>query len=355
MIFNPGMGKIYDTAFFLTDYFYDVYTEKKYLSVYEDTDFMIKCLHFLRERTDKLPDYLSPFALVRPDGNSSLIKFLQEVGENYAENLDLETVNNLFINEKESLFNIFIKTIFGDDADISEFRKNPAYFITEMEELSDSSEFKLKVTYILNDFDYAVKVLADYFNRIYNHVSELHKKYEKEILYAFEQIKSGLNLELYSQEFSYSPEKYEETYVAIPLVNQFAVSCHVKRNKAFMLLGYRHTGCFWNRGQTKPVDAKRFIVTAGNDIRVDLIDLIAKYGKITISTLSKIMDIPITTVGRHVGGLRNDNIIYISKRDGLQLFYSINTAYFKRLKNSFDNYVDKTVALAEKNKNKQKD
>lgn len=353
MVLNPEMGRIYDTAYFLTDYFYDVYTEKKFLSVYEDTEFMIKCLHFVRERTEKLPGFLSPFALVRPDGDSTLISFLQNVGEKYAENLDLETVNLFFKDEKETLFNIFIKNIFGDDADVSRFRKNPEYFINEMEGLSDSAEFKLKVTYILNDFDYAVKVLADYFNIVYNYVSDLHKKYEKEILYVFEQIKSGLNLELYSQEFSYSLEKYTETYVAIPLINQFAVSCYVKDNKAFMLLGFRHTECFWNLGKTKPVDAKRFVVTAGNDIRVELIDLIAKHGKITISTLAKIMDIPITTVGRHVGGLRNDNIIYISKRDGLQLFYSINTAYFKHLKLSFDNYVDKTIALAEKNKNKQ--
>ena len=349
MIYNSDAGKLYDTAFFFTDYFCNEYTEKKFLSVYEDTEFMIKCLRFVRERTEKIPDFLAPFAAVKSENISPVMQFYKTESEKHGVTLDIYALKSLFRTEKDVFFDIFIKSLFGNAIKTAELKKDPQKYIKTMESLDESDDFKLKISYILNDFDYALSVLAEQFEKVYCTVNELHRIYEKEIAYTFEQIKSGLNLELYMQEFSYSPEKYEETYVAIPLLNQFAIYCRMKDSKAYMLLGFRHTECFWNLGQTKPVDAKRFIVTAGNGTRMEIIDLIAKNGKITISSLAKIMDIPITTVGRHVSGLRNDNIIYISKRDGLQLFYSINTAYFKRLKLSIEDYIDTTVSLAERN------
>lgn len=348
MTLNFDAAKLYDTAFFFTDYFCKNYTEKKILSVYEDTEFMIKCLQFVRERAEKISEFLAPFAEVKSENLSALMQFLKMEEEKQDCKLDIDGVKRLIKTERDEFLDIFVRSIFGDEINAGEIKNDAPKYIKTMETLDATDDFKLKISYILNDFDYALAVLAEEFKKIYSTVNELHRRYEKEIAYAFEQIKSGLNLELYMQEFSYSPEKYEYTSVSIPLLNQFEVYCRLKDNKAFMLLGFRHTECFWNLGQTKPVDAKRFVVTAGNDMRMDIIDLIAKNGKITISSLAKIMSIPITTVGRHVSGLRNDNIIYISKRDGLQLFYSINTAYFKRLKLSFDEYVDKTVSLAEK-------
>jgi DNA-binding transcriptional ArsR family regulator len=353
MVFNPEAGKIFDTAFYFTDYYYRDFASSKYISVYEDTEFMLKCLIFIRERTETMPDFLAPLASVNPGGTSPLLKFLKDERRKIDGNFDLNTVKKLFKNEKNEFYNIFVNHMFGNDLNIDELKTDAKLFMTKMDSLDKPADFKLKIAYILNDFDYAISVLAECFEKIYETVSELHAKYEKEILYTFEQINSGANLELYMQEFKYVPEKFTETTVGITLLNQFELFCSFNGSKAYMILGYRHTECFWNMGKAKTVDAKKFVITAGNDIRMDLIDLIAKNGKITISTLSKIMGVPITTVGRHVSGLRNDNIIYISKRDGLQLFYSINTSYFKRLKSAFDDYVDKTLTIANRSKNKQ--
>ena len=350
MRYDSDFGKTYDAAFFLTDCFFADFTEKNILSVYEDTDFMKKCLSFLRERIHDIPDILEPFAAVNSSDLSPVTEFLETERTNRSDRIDINTFKKLLAEDRDLFFDVFVKNIFGSDENAAGIKGDAERYIKAMDGLNKPAEFKLKLAYILNDFGYAVSVLCDCLGEIYKAVDELHSSCEKEILYAFEQIQSDLNKDVYSRELSFRPENSAKTVVSISLVNQFAVFNCFNGKKSVMLLGYKHMECFWNNGSSDKVDARRFIVTAGNETRIEIIDLIAEHGEITISTLAKIMNIPITTVGRHVSGLRNDNIIYISKRDGLQLFYSINTAFFRRLKVSLGEYADKTVNLANSHK-----
>ena len=350
MKYNSEPSKIYDVSFWLMDHYFPEQTKKTFFSVFEDTVFMRKCLEEVTEKIDKIPDLLAPFAFSENGTTSALLVFLNKEFCHHQENITLDLFLDDLLNNKNELYKSFISVIFGKQYEENDLLKDTSEYIKAIEDIYAPIDIKLKTSLILNDFDYAVGILAETVKKVYDVVEELYLAYDKEIQYIYGQIRNEYNIELYKKAFDYSEENFDETIVSIPLLNQFVVLHNFHEKNAFLLLGYKHIESFWNKGNTKTVDPRRFIITSGNDTRIEILDLIAQHGKITISSLAKIMDIPITTVGRHVSSLRNDNIIFISHRDGLQLFYSINTCYFKRLKIAMVDYIDEMVRLAKKNK-----
>ena len=57
-------------------------------------------------------------------------------------------------------------------------------------------------------------------------------------------------------------------------------------------------------------------------------DAILKAEEMTLSQLSKSLKTSPTTLLRHVEVLLNSRIIYINRRDGLQIFYKVNSQAF---------------------------
>ena len=58
----------------------------------------------------------------------------------------------------------------------------------------------------------------------------------------------------------------------------------------------------------------------------------------TASDLSRSTGIPVTTVLRHIDALTEDYLLSVSRRKGLQIFYTLNREYIGKARRKADRY-----------------
>ena len=191
------------------------------------------------------------------------------------------------------------------------------------------AEFKLQVSLLIGNFSYAISAFTGLLKNTYMHVDLLHRKYQKEIDEEFVQIQSEPNRKLYEDEFKYSAEKYDDALVSVSLLNQFLVFDLGKEEESInLLLGIRHEMALDSTRTFQTLTLTQFLVACGNDFRVKILYAISEAGEMTLSQLSKALKTSPTTLLRHVEVLLDNRIIYIHRRDGLQIFYKVNSKAF---------------------------
>ena len=73
---------------------------------------------------------------------------------------------------------------------------------------------------------------------------------------------------------------------------------------------------------------------------MNIIKALNKRGELTASQLSQTLGCPVTTTIRHIDYLRNNNLIFMSRREGLQIFYKLNLKLFRKMKGELDSLLD---------------
>ena len=182
-------------------------------------------------------------------------------------------------------------------------------------------------------------------------VKNLHKKYEKEIYTKIGQIENEATSHLYQKLLKVEFHELFSSTISICLLNQHLVfGSYSEINGLFILLGYLFDQSFAEQFDATDIPVDEFIVSCGNEIRLKIIDMIAKHGELTTTQLAKQLDIPVTTVIRHINMLNNSKIIYIHKRDGLQIFYKLNIDLFKKMQTILNNKFDEITGVYHESK-----
>ena len=214
-------------------------------------------------------------------------------------------------------------------------------YIDALELLDAPLEFKLRVAMLFGDFDHAIKVFLPLFKRVYASIDDLNKKFEHEIALRFEQIKSNTNLQTYKNFLKYDESQFDSTEVSVCLLNQYFAYSKSCKKKFFLLLGYKHEESLEDQScNTNSISIEQFAVCCGNELRLRIINALYKNDELTISQIAQLLDYPITTTIRHINQLRNYNLIFVSKRDGLQIFYKLNIKLFKKMQGKLNNLFD---------------
>ena len=184
-------------------------------------------------------------------------------------------------------------------------------------------------------------MLVPIFKQVYLSVEELNKKYEREIASRFEQIQSATNVKTYQNFLEYDESLFDSTEISVCLLNQYFV-CHTRNDdEFFMMLGFRHEEALEKQfDYANTISVEKFIICCGNELRMNIIKALNERGELTASQLSQTLDCPVTTTIRHIDYLRNYNLIFMSRREGLQIFYKLNLKLFKRMKSELDSLLD---------------
>ena len=344
MIYNPNAGKIYDTIFFFVEYFNKEETSNYFNKVREDVSLVYEYYNEIKAGVTEIPPLLFPFFYIRSESASALTAFftyktdfqcvtLDSFINRIKENTDIlykETVNSIFFNIFDSEDKKFIPL----DA--------PEDYIDAINALDLPFYFKLQVSLLFGNFNYAVSVLTDYLKIVYSHVNELHDKYANNIDIEFQQIHTGYNIRLYKNALNYDKDRFQEsTTISISLLNQFIIYDNKKYD--FFLLGLKHEESILDRHNESKATSDNFIIICGSEIRMKIIHALIDINEMTVSQIAKYLDCPASTLTRHIDALLNNGIITITKREGLQIYYRLNVSFFKRIKINLDNLFEEII------------
>lgn len=330
MEFNPIIGKIYDSVFFFYEYYNSDVIERDFYNKYDDHEFMMGCYSQIKENITP-PEFLRP--LFYCDKLNSTI-----ISEFFAEEIDFstDTIDSFCDKLLRSVDILYQRTL---DRIFSDYQKDktkaiyplvaPAGYLEAINNLKMDAEFKLQVSLLIGNFSYAISAFTGLLKNTYLHVDLLHRKYQQEIDEEFVQIQSESNRKLYEEEFQYGTEQYDDAIIGISLLNQFILMDSGKEEKSInLLLGIRHEMALDSTRTFQTLTLTQFLVACGNDFRVKILYAISEAGEMTLSQLSKALKTSPTTLLRHVEVLLENRIIYIHRRDGLQIFYKVNSKAF---------------------------
>lgn len=330
MEFNPNVGKIYDSVFFFYEYYNSDVIERDFYNEYDDHEFMMRCYSQIKENITP-PEFLRPLFYCNKSSSTIISEF-------FAEEIDFstDTIDSFCDKLLRSVDILYQRTL---DRIFSDYQKDktkaiypsvaPAGYLEAINNLKMDAEFKLQVSLLIGNFSYAISAFTGLLKNTYLHVDLLHHQYQLEIDEEFEQIQSESNRKLYEKEFQYGTEQYDDAIIGISLLNQFILMDSGKEEKSInLLLGLKHEMALDSTRTFQTLTLTQFLVACGNDFRVKILYAISEAGEMTLSQLSKLLKTPPTTLLRHIEALLNVRIIYIHRRDGLQIFYKVNSKAF---------------------------
>lgn len=334
MFLNQATAKIYDSIFFFIEYFNPDEIEKHFINCYDDPSFMISCYDQVRSGVGGIPEYLAPLFVFQNKIASPMSEFFSERFGKY------DSVDSFIlglVTDSAKLRAKVYETIFG--------APETGSYTDALETLNAPLEFKLRAAMLFGDFDHAIKVLVPIFKQVYLSVEELNKKYEREIASRFEQIQSATNVKTYQNFLKYDESLFDSTEISVCLLNQYLVCSTNNDGKALMMLGFRHEEALEKQfDDAHAVSVEQFIICCGNELRMNIIKALNERGELTASQLSQTLDCPVTTTIRHIDYLRNYNLIFMSRREGLQIFYKLNLKLFRKMKIELDSLLDEILS-----------
>ncbi len=342
MKFNSEIGKVYDSIFFFYDYYSDGKTLRECTSDYGDTEFMAHCLNQIRNDI-KPPEILRPlFRTVRTQ-ISAIDNFWSEYFRFPEDNID--TFVEKISKNTDKILKLLIDNIFEDYQKMNSVKispsENPEEYLQAIQFLNTDADFKLQLSLLIGNFDYAISVFVDLFKKVYYHVSALHDKYQREIASEFERIQNENVFKLYNKTVPFDMNAYDDIVVTIALLNQYIVyNVSYKHEVLYMLVGVKSTQVLEDENSFSSIPLSKFLIACGNEIRINALNSIAEHKELTLSQLAKLQNVSPATMLRHIEVLLNANLIQVSRRDGLQIFYKINAKVFQSIRPNLITFVD---------------
>ena len=352
MKFNPNIGKIYDSVFFFYEYYNSDDIERDFYNKYDDHEFMMRCYSQIKESITP-PEFLRPLFYCNKSSSTIISEF-------FAEEIDFstDTIDSFCDKLLRSVDILYQRTL---DRIFSDYQKDktkaiypsvaPAGYLEAINNLKMDAEFKLQVSLLIGNFSYAISAFTGLLKNTYLHVDLLHRKYQQEIDQEFVQIQCESNRKLYEEEFQYGTEQYDDAIIGISLLNQIILMDSGKEEKSInLLLGLKHEMALDSTRQFQTLTLTQFLVACGNDFRLKILYAISEAGEMTLSQLSKALKTSPTTLLRHVEVLLDNRIIYIHRRDGLQIFYKVNSKAFLYMTPHIESFMKTMSNITEEKK-----
>ncbi len=328
MNFSPEMGKIYDTMFFLIEYYNKDFIEKNFKGKFLDISTMEAYFQEVKAKVETAPVYLAPFFYLTSDHPSIIsnlfIKHFCEI------NGELHNLLEIIRNKHETL-RTDVLSLFLDD--------NDAY--NELiQSLSISTN---QVAFLFGRFDQVIDEMCDFLETVYRAVDNLHTAHRDNIEAVFEQNSADTNKLLLNEYMKLSQDDIKNSTVTYSILNQYLLFGATFNGSVTLLLGTKYDEKAVIEFDSSLSSADNFLTVCSGELRVKMLHALIDHKELTATQMAKLIGCPPTTLIRPISILQDNKIIYISRRSGLQIFYRLNIPLFKKIYQSFSTMFEKII------------
>lgn len=336
---NPAM--IYDSIFYLGT-FYNKDRDSANSKSSEPSDLSAKLSASIKKEP---PALLAPLFRYTNSGMSALSFF-------FSQNIDCENETfDSFIEKLRLRSDIFYRNaldhIFGEYENSSGNKVvptiSPSGYFAAIDELDASPEFKLQTALLFGNFAYSVEMLIETLRTVYAGVEKFYNEYSDILAKKYDSICADESLELLAEKIKYDRSRSDSTIVSVTLLNQSLVYADEISDNVFLMLGLRYEDFFADSAYEGDAGLADFIIACGSEIRMKMLQGLAKKKEMTLSEFAKYVGSQPTTVIRNLRMLEDNGILCVSRREAQQIFYKINVELLKRVRISFDRFVDELI------------
>jgi len=332
MKFIPETGVLYDTLAYCTAHF-----AEDTAALFTDSDDAV-----LFESLPSLPKILAPFFFC-PDSHPAPVTdfFMNHLScgsiSALTEALDDE-------DERDILRKLVTDALFGSESCLDSHGDCSMKTAMRLDKTNYPTDFKYQALLCLTYFRHAVTELCRTLGEVGEKIEKLHGKQESECSAVFSEIRSGKYDKLYSSA-GFHPASHNEITVSISILRPDCFLSHAENGFCHLIAGIRHTDTLIRTFDEDSIDLDRFLDNFGNEIRRLILEALAENGEMTASDLSRTTGIPVTTVLRHIEVLTEDYLLSVSRRKGLQIFYTLNREYIDKARRKMDRYLTKLSGI----------
>jgi len=345
MQYNNTLSRIYDTICFLMEYFNRDNADKNF----EEADHASPYFYEILQNITPIPKVLSPLFHMEQDMSTPFSNIFINSPETQLRSISsLDDFIKQIRNSKLSLSRKTIDMIFSAHhlTPVHQLSpaSDPANFVESINSLPLSSDFKLQIALLFSNFDYAIEDLITHIKLIYRETDRLHTKHDSEVSSVFSNIRTT-GTKPYAEYFGIDSSILKNADISISLLNRSAMHCIKDRHKSLLLLGLEHEAKLTDKYRDDDDSADMFIITCGSEIRMKIIHALLTNIEMNSTQIAKHIGCPATTLIRHLEVLISNNIIYVSKREGIRIFYKLNSKFLRRVKINMDEFFDRIIAL----------
>lgn len=327
MVFRSEIGKIYDTLFYCIFHFNQQTVYDNVISRFSDPSFMVSCIQAIEAVAPTLPEILKPIFVYQDQRPAPITTFFTEFID--FENDTIDTFLEKIATNADWLYGKIINSIFpsdqGTNSPIISPQLSPESYIEALSTSSYSDNFKLQISLLFGNFNYSISLLVEQLRIVYSKIEDLHHTHRSKIELEFAQICSDHNVRLYEQLYTINISHVKERVcITISLLNQYITYIASNNGVLKMLLGIKHEEDLNSMFDEQNINLRQLLIAVGNETRFSIIQLLLDREELTASSVAKLLNLPPTTILRHIEILYNSGVIYISKRSGLQIFYRLN-------------------------------
>lgn len=346
MIFQSEAGMLYDTIYYGVVFFNRSEIEKYAQSNCKNPQKIIAYYDELQEKIPPLPAILAPFFYYKYEIPSVVSSFFASyLGIANADALTLdEFIESLESNEQRLYQKVVRSVLQISDERVSEYlpTTDPAAYIEAIERLDLPPDFKLQIAFLMGNFGFGVSKLAETLKQVYKYIVDFRQEHKEEIIREYEDILKNHKVEQYRQYYCFDGAS-EFVGISISLLNPHVMFCYPDQIHVRLLVGIMHDEMLDSYLNNEQVSLDSFLVACGNERRVAIIRALLEHGELTNVQLAQIIGCPATTLISHVEALHNNNIIRVSKRHGVKIFYRLNTACFNEIEKQIGQLVQEII------------
>ena len=220
---------------------------------------------------------------------------------------------------------------------------SPSNYLTAIDFISEPSEYKLQVALLFSNFSYAINILIDSLQGVYNEIINLHKRYADLTKTVYNEIEKDDSIvkRLYGVNTSVDVSTVKDATITITLLNQYIIFYSIQDSRiSFLMLGLHFQNCYSEYSGNNFSQASDFIVACGSTLRMKMLEGLISKKEMTLSEFARYVDSQPTTVIRNLQILKDSNIIVVSKHEAQQIFYKINTELLRQVRTSLNRFID---------------
>ena len=325
MKYIPETGILYDTIAYLTAYYANG-TEPVFADSDDDAFFA---------SLPPMPKLLAPFFFRRENRPAPVMEYFM----NHTSLSDISALTEALLEEDERdiLRSLVTNALFGAEDCADSHGDCPMKTAMRLDKTDYPTDFKYQALLCLTYFRHAVTELCRTLSETGDAAAKLHGKYESDCTAVFSEIRSGKYDRLYASA-GFDPASHNEITVSISILRPDLFLPLAHDNSMCLFAGICHTDTLIRVVTEDSIDLDRFFDHFGNEIRRLILEALAENGEMTASDLSRSTGIPVTTVLRHIDALTEDYLLSVSRRKGLQIFYTLNREYIGKARRKADRY-----------------
>lgn len=334
MVFNPEIGKIFDSIFFGVMYFHKPTIIEKVKTWLLDSTLVEGIYSEAADSLPPLPPVLSPFFFPKNTEKCALTLFFQEQIDFQNDTMD-SFLRKISVNPSllySMLLSSLIPDLLCEEKHPSPF-SDPKKYFELVTNAPYPAEFKVQIALLLGSYQHALSVLIEYLQLIFTQIEILHKKHEPEIIAEVGRCNSKESMDLFNKlilQISQKEHKPRQSYFSLSWLNPYILDYVFNNGEDTLILGLGNKEVIDLMLGRSNINFRLMMVALGNETRLAILKVMAEHKEITATDIKNILNLPSSTISGHINILSSHGIISISRKNKAFIYYQINYDFLSR-------------------------